>query len=114
MPEKNDFSRTAAENTESYYNTIINNVNDHVVRMSIMTSPYPWHLHPNSDETFIGVEGIIVIETRDSVFELSPGSSVTIPQNMPHRTRPKGARCVSLTVEKSDLTTEFSEGKDPF
>jgi mannose-6-phosphate isomerase-like protein (cupin superfamily) len=113
MPEKNEFGRVASENTEAYFNTIINNVNDHVVRMSIMTSPYPWHLHPNSDETFIGVEGIIVIETPDKVFELAAGSSVTIPQNMPHRTRPKGARCVSLTVEKADLTTEFTGEERP-
>jgi mannose-6-phosphate isomerase-like protein (cupin superfamily) len=107
MPAKNEFSRIAAENTEPYFNTVINTVNDHVVRMSIMTSPYPWHLHPNSDETFIGVEGIIVIETHEGVFELTPGSSITIPKNMPHRTLPKGARCVSLTVESADLTTDF-------
>src|SRR5438445_4818657 len=112
MLEKNEFGRTAAENTAPYFNTPINNVNDHVVRMSIMTSSYPWHLHPNSDETFIGVEGIIVIETPEGIFELTPGSSITIPQNMPHRTRPKGARCVSLTVEKADLTTQFIEAKD--
>ena len=109
MPEKNEFSRIATENKEPYFNTVLNTVNDHVVRMSIMTSPYPWHLHPNSDETFIGVEGIVVIETPEEVFELTPGSSITIPQNMPHRTRPKGARCVSLTVERADLTTEFTE-----
>ena len=97
----------AAENREPYFNTILGNVNDHVVRMSVMTSPYPWHLHPNSDETFIGVEGVVLIETPEGVFELTPGSSITIPRNMPHRTRPKDARSVNLTVEKADLLTEL-------
>jgi mannose-6-phosphate isomerase-like protein (cupin superfamily) len=107
MPEKSDFGRLAAENLAPYFNTVINTVNDHVVRVSVMTSPFPWHLHPNSDETFVGIEGIVLIETPDAVFELTPGSSMTIPKNMPHRTGPKGARSVNLTVEAADLKTEF-------
>jgi mannose-6-phosphate isomerase-like protein (cupin superfamily) len=98
----------AEENKEPYFNTIISNVNDHVVRMSVMTSPYSWHLHPNSDETFIGVEGTVFIETPDGVSELTPGSSITIPRNMPHRTGPKGARSVNLTVERADMQTKFT------
>jgi mannose-6-phosphate isomerase-like protein (cupin superfamily) len=42
-----------------YYNEEITAVNDHVIRVSVMTSGYPWHLHPNSDETFIVIEGIL-------------------------------------------------------
>lgn len=33
----------------SYTNFPVALVNDHVVRVSIMTEPYFWHLHPNSD-----------------------------------------------------------------
>jgi len=109
MLERNEFKREAAENKEAYFNAVINNINDHVIRMSIMTSAYPWHLHPNSDETFIGVEGTVLVETPDGVFELTPGSSLTIPRDMPHRTRPKGPRSVNLTVEKADMQTEFME-----
>ena len=35
-----------------YDNHPIARVNDHVVRISVMTQPYPWHFHPNSDEHF--------------------------------------------------------------
>jgi len=103
----------AEENSEPYFNTVINTLNDHVVRMSVMTSAYPWHLHPNSDETFIGVEGIVIIETMEGIFELTPGSSITIPRNMQHRTRPKGGRSVNLTVEKADIQTKFI-GTSPY
>lgn len=109
MLEKNQFSRLAAENKQPYLNAIISHVNDHVVRMSVMTSPYPWHLHPNSDETFIGVEGVVLIETPDGVLELTPGSSITIPRNMAHRTRPQGSRSVNLTVERADMLTDLVE-----
>jgi len=109
MPEKIDF-KTISELTDApYFNTIISTLNDHIVRLGIMTSPYNWHIHPNSDETFIGVEGTVIIETPDEVFELTAGSSITIPSNIPHRTKPKGARSVNLTVEKADIETIFIE-----
>jgi mannose-6-phosphate isomerase-like protein (cupin superfamily) len=107
MLEKKDFRAMAGQNREPYFNTAINLLNDHVVRLSVMTSPYPWHWHPNSDETFIGVEGTVLIETPEGLFELTPGCSITIPCNMPHRTQPQGARSVNLTVEKADMQTVF-------
>ena len=101
----------AEQTREAYFNTAIGMVNDHVVRLSVMTMPYPWHSHPNSDETFIGVEGTVIIETAEGVSELTPGSSITIPRDMPHRTRPKGERSVNLTVEKADMQTVFVKGE---
>ncbi len=107
--EKTDFKAIADSTEALYFNTIISTVNDHIVRMGIMTSPYQWHIHPNSDETFIGVEGIVIIETPGETFELTPGASITIPQNMPHCTSPKGARSVNLTIERADMETVLVE-----
>ncbi len=111
MLEKKDFEMMAKQSGEAYFNTVINMVNDHVVRLSVMTTPYPWHSHPNSDETFIGMEGTVIIETPEGEWELQPGSSITIPRDMPHRTRPKGERSVNLTVEKADMQTVFVKGE---
>ncbi len=109
MLEKIDFKTIAKSTDAPYSNAIVNTLNDHIVRLAIMTGAYKWHIHPNSDETFIGVEGTVIIETPDEVFELTTGSSITIPQRIPHRTRPKGARSVNLTVEKADIETIFIE-----
>lgn len=109
MLERIEFGKFAELNREAYFNTVVSVVNDHVVRVSVMTSAYPWHSHPNSDETFIGVEGVVVIETLDGVVELTPGSSVTVPRKVVHRTRPKGERSVNLTVERGDMETVFEE-----
>jgi mannose-6-phosphate isomerase-like protein (cupin superfamily) len=107
MPEIVDFKKIAAITEVLYFNTIINAVNDHVVRLAVMTEPYQWHIHPNSDETFVGVDETVMIETPGETFELTPGASITIPQNMPHRTMPKGARSVNLTIEKAGMETVF-------
>ena len=97
-----------AENSsigDNYQNIPVAAVNDHVVRLSIMTEPYFWHLHPDSDETFLVVEGIVIIELEDRVIELLPNQLFTIPKNVIHRTLPKGSRSVNLTFESAKLTT---------
>lgn len=91
--------------SNSYQNIPVANVNNHVVRLSIMTEPYFWHLHPDSDETFLVVEGIVIIELEDRVIELLPNQLFTIPKNVIHRTLPKGSRSVNLTFESAELTT---------
>jgi mannose-6-phosphate isomerase-like protein (cupin superfamily) len=88
-----------------YYNAAITAVNDHVIRVSVMTSGYPWHLHPNSDETFIVIEGILILETQDTVLHLEAGRIATVPASTVHRTRPAGARSVNFTVERANTET---------
>jgi mannose-6-phosphate isomerase-like protein (cupin superfamily) len=94
-----------ASSRAGYYNHIIAKVNDHVVRISVMTAPYHWHVHPNSDETFLVVEGGIVIELEEGTVELRVGEMATVPQGRKHRTRPIGERSVNLTFEAAELKT---------
>ena len=93
-----------------YDNRAIGRVNDHEVRMSVMTEAYAWHLHPDSDEIFLNVDGRLIIELEDETVELAPGQMFTVPRGTRHRTRPAGARSVNLTFEKTGASTEFDEG----
>ena len=70
-----------------------------------MTESFYWHYHPNSDETFITLEGVLCIDLQSETIELSPGQLLTIPKNTIHRTRPKGERSVNLTVEHGQIET---------
>ncbi|WP_229249102.1 cupin domain-containing protein [Dyadobacter sandarakinus] len=86
-------------------------MNDHVVRLSVMTESYHWHYHPNSDETFMTIEGTLLIDLETKTIELLPGQLFTIPKNVVHRTRPKGARSVNITMEHSQLKTVITESE---
>jgi len=88
-----------------YENHAITKINDHVVRISTMTEPYDWHFHPNSDETFLVIEGRLSIEFENGSLELDPGQLVTIPRGVRHRTRPVGERSVNLTFELAQSET---------
>lgn len=89
----------------TYANFPLAFVNDDVVRVSVMTEPFYWHLHPNSDESFLVMEGSIFIDLDDTTVELLPGQLFTIPKNTKHRTRPNGRRSVNLTFESQDMET---------
>jgi mannose-6-phosphate isomerase-like protein (cupin superfamily) len=97
--------REKAETNAAYTNLPIAPVNNHVVRMSVMTEPYFWHLHPDSDESFLVIEGSVFIELEDRTIELFPSQLFTIPKNVIHRTRPNGGRSVNLTFEMGNMTT---------
>lgn len=94
---------------EPYRNVSLARVNDHEIRMSVMTERFGWHRHPDSDETFVGVDGELVIELEDSEILVRPGELVTVPAGTLHRTRPRGARSVNLTFERVNAATEFLE-----
>ena len=74
-----------------------------------MTERFGWHRHPDSDETFLCVDGELVIEFEDGEVAVAPGQLVTVPADTLHRTRPGAARSVNLTFERKDATTLFEE-----
>ena len=91
---------------ETYNNHSIAKVNDHQIRISIMTEAYPWHCHPDSDESFLAVEGGLFIDFDDRTVELLPGHMITVNRGVRHRTRPVGERSVNLTFERSGARSE--------
>jgi mannose-6-phosphate isomerase-like protein (cupin superfamily) len=92
--------------SKNYDNHRVANINDHVVRISMMTQPYHWHSHPNSDESFLIIEGGLVIEFEDGEIQLAEGQMTTIPRGRRHRTRPVGRRTVNLTFEAANTETD--------
>ena len=97
------------EVNEAYRNVPLGQVNDHEIRMSVMTEQFPWHRHPDSDETFFGVDGELIIEFPGREVVVKPGQFVTVPAGTVHRTRPAGARSVNLTFERAGAATVFEE-----
>jgi mannose-6-phosphate isomerase-like protein (cupin superfamily) len=103
--EPTDVGLKAQELSGKYENVVLSRTNDHVVRISRMTEPYFWHLHPDSDETFLGIEGVLILELEHQRIELGPGQMITVPKGIRHRTSPAGSHSVNLTFERADIET---------
>ncbi|WP_241202330.1 MULTISPECIES: cupin domain-containing protein [unclassified Caballeronia] len=99
-PELVNLSSVAEQTKAGYCNQILATVNDHAVHLSVMDSPFFWHFHPDSDEVFIVLEGVLLVELETARYELKPGEMLTVPAGVRHRTSPLTSRSVNLTVEK--------------
>ena len=91
----------------AYHNVCLCSVNDHEIRLAVVTEQFGWHRHPDSDETFCGIDGELLIQFEDSQVRLKAGQFFTVPAGVLHRTSPVGERCVNLTFERRDATTDF-------
>jgi mannose-6-phosphate isomerase-like protein (cupin superfamily) len=105
-----DLMQKAKELSGDYENVVLTEINDHVVRISLMTETYFWHFHPNSDESFLVLEGLLILELDGRHLELRPGQMFTVPRGVKHRTAPAGAHSVNLTIERADIETVRVEG----
>jgi mannose-6-phosphate isomerase-like protein (cupin superfamily) len=95
-----------SDTPNSYDNHSIAKANDHEIRISVMTEPYRWHCHPDSDEIFLALEGGLFIDFDDRTVELLPGNLFTVSRGVRHRTRPIGPRSVNLTFERAGARSE--------
>ena len=109
IPALADPLALSREVNDRYRNVSLGDVNDHEIRMSVMTEQFRWHCHPDSDETFLGVDGELVIEFPGREVVVKPGQLVTVPAGTLHRTRPAGDRSVNLTFERKGAATVFED-----
>lgn len=91
----------------AYHNLVLNQVNQHCLRLAVLTGDYPWHCHPYSDELFLVLEGHLFIDFPQApTLRLDPGHVVTVPAGTVHRTRAE-VRVVNACFEQLGADTEF-------
>lgn len=104
-----DVTGEAAAVQTSYSNQVLARVNGSCLRLAVFEDVYRWHHHPTSDELFLVVEGLLVIEVAGGrELRLGPWQAVTIPAGTVHRTRAI-RRTVNLCFEELAADTVFVE-----
>lgn len=99
--EKLEVNILTQEIQDDWINFVVSDINDHVVRLSVLQRDFHWHLHSNSDELFYVVKGELFVDLEDSTEVIAPGQMITIPKNVLHRTR-SNQRTVLLCFESKD------------
>ena len=110
MPKKNhlqaiDILAETQHIKDDWKNFVLTQVNDHVIRVSVLDRDFHWHVHTNSDETFLVIEGELLIDLEDRTERLQAGQLFTVPRNTRHRTRAVG-RSINLTFEHKDCDAQ--------
>ncbi|MFS0783192.1 cupin domain-containing protein [Bacillus sp. 1P06AnD] len=88
-------------NEREYNNSVVSQVNDHVLRLAVIDGEFHWHQH-ETDELFMVLDGELFIDFENNqTISLKPGEVYTIPAFTQHRTR-SNQRTVNICFEKAE------------
>ncbi|MFP6807169.1 MAG: cupin domain-containing protein [Pseudomonadales bacterium] len=64
---------------------IIAEMNDYQFKVVKIAGDFVWHDHPDTDETFIVIEGNLRIDFRDGFVNLGEGELYVVPKGVEHK-----------------------------
>jgi mannose-6-phosphate isomerase-like protein (cupin superfamily) len=64
---------------------IVAKMNNYEIKIVKFKGDFVWHSHPDTDETFIILDGTMVMHFRDGVVELHRGEMIVIPKAVEHK-----------------------------
>jgi mannose-6-phosphate isomerase-like protein (cupin superfamily) len=103
--------------TELWSPRIVGQVNDYDVRVGKVQGEYVWHSHPDTDEFFLVIDGLLVIGIRDAEgersVELKPGELYVVPAGVQHRPSSVGQTSILMFERSGTLTTGDYAGEIP-
>ena len=74
-------------------------MNDYRFKLAKLEGTFVWHAHPDSDEAFLVLEGLLAIEFRAGTVELRPGQMTVVPAGVEHRPCAEHGVCHVLLIE---------------
>jgi mannose-6-phosphate isomerase-like protein (cupin superfamily) len=85
---------------EDYSVRIIAKMNDYEFKIVKFKGEFIWHSHSDTDETFIMLDGKLVMHFRDKLVELNGGEMIVIPKGVEHKpTSKEGYKALLIEPE---------------
>ena len=91
--------------TEQWSPKVVAEMNDYQFKLVRLEGDFVWHDHQDTDETFIVLEGTLVIDFQDGTVELEAGQMLVVPKGVPHRPRASAEAKVLIVEPKGVINT---------
>jgi len=91
--------------TEQWSPKVVAEMNDYQFKLVRLEGDFVWHDHQDTDETFIVLEGALVIDFQDGTVELEAGQMLVVPKGLPHRPRATSEAKVLIVEPKGVINT---------
>ena len=92
-----DLALKLASFAEAWQPRTVSLFNGHDVMVAKLRGEYHWHVHPESDDFFLVLDGQLEIDLEDgSMVSLSPGQLYIVPRGVQHRPRAPGEAHILL------------------
>ncbi len=70
---------------EQWAPKVIAEMNDYQFKIVKIQGDFVWHDHPDTDETFLVIDGDLRIDFRDGAVHLKPGEMFVVPKGVEHK-----------------------------
>ena len=90
---------------------VVAEMNDYQFKLVKIQGDFVWHDHPETDETFIVIEGTLRIDFRDGAVYLGPGEMFVVPKGVEHKPSADGEVKMMLIEPRGVLNTGHAGGE---
>lgn len=97
---------------ETWAPRVITRVNDYDVRIARVDGDHARHVHLDTDEFFLCLEGSFTIEMDGSSVVLGPGDTFTVPRGVHHFPRAESGTRILMFEPRGTPTTGDDHGAD--
>ena len=87
---------------------VIAEMNDYQFKLAKIKGEFVWHDHKDTDETFIVIEGEMVLRLRDKDVRLKKGEMYVVPKGVEHKPCAEN-ECKILVVEPRGVVNTGDE-----
>ena len=87
IPLPVNFNEKFALFNDQWTPKVIAQMNDYQFKLVRLQGEFVWHEHTDTDETFIVLEGSLVIDFKQGSITLNAGEMVVVPKGCLHRPR---------------------------
>ncbi len=106
-----NFEEKLAKFSEHWSPKIIAQMNDYHFKLVKLQGDFVWHSHPETDETFIVLEGKMRIDFRDGNVDLKAGEMLVVPKGVEHKPLAE-MECKVMLVEPAGTMNTGDAGGD--
>lgn len=85
MHEAINLAEKLGKFTEHWQPRVIAELNDYQFKLVKIEGDFVWHSHPDTDEAFIVIEGVLRIDFRDGSVTLGPGEMYVVGRGIEHK-----------------------------
>ncbi|MBB4278657.1 MULTISPECIES: cupin domain-containing protein [Rhizobium] len=89
---------------------VIAEMNDYQFKVVKLEGDFVWHDHPETDETFLVLDGELRIDFRDGPVTLGPGELYVVPKGVEHKPYAENEVQLMLIEPKGVLNTGHAGG----
>ena len=89
---------------------VIAEMNDYQFKLVKVEGEFVWHTHDDTDETFIVLDGELIIEFRDKIITLKKGEMIVIPKGAEHKPSAQQECQIMIIEPKGVINTGNTRG----